>query len=147
MSLLGYKETCSRPKLKSALPPSVDGSLLAREFWTVLHAQELAAFSTGRLDNAVTLFERALKRSPFNRSWNTPLAAAYAHMGRDREAQVALGNFGGGLLSVWNMLETWPFKDVQVADRFGTGLVKAGMCCQGNVDEFVESIRKEEEVQ
>ncbi len=112
-----------------------------------LYLLGLAAFSKGRLDNAVTLFERALKRSPFNRSWNTPLAAAYAHIGRDREAQVALGNFGGGLLSVWNMLDTWPFKDVQVADRFGTGLVKAGMCCQRNVDEFVDSIRKEEKVQ
>ncbi len=52
----------------------------------------------------MTLFERAIKRSPFNRSWNTPLAAAYAHMGLDGKAQVALGKFGGGLLSVWNML-------------------------------------------
>ena len=112
-----------------------------------LYLLGLAAFSTGRLDNAVTLFERALKRSPFNRSWNTPLTAAYAHLGRDREAQVAMGNFGGGLLSVWNMLDTWPFKDAQVADRFGTGLVKAGMCCQLNVDEFVDSIRTEEKVQ
>lgn len=112
-----------------------------------LYLLGLAAFSTGRLDNAVTLFERALKRSPFNRSWNTPLAAAYAHIGRDREAQVALGNFGGGLLSVSHMLETWPFKDVQVVDRFGTGLVKVGMCCQRNVDDFVDNIRKEEKVQ
>jgi tetratricopeptide (TPR) repeat protein len=108
-----------------------------------LYLLGLVHFSTGQLDEAAALLERALERSPFNREWSAPLAAIYGHFGRDQEAQAALGNFGGGLLTVWNMLEVWPFKDAAVVDRFATGLIKAGMCCQRDVEEFIDQMREE----
>jgi tetratricopeptide (TPR) repeat protein len=109
-----------------------------------LYLLGLVRFSAAQLDQAVTLFERALERSPFNKEWNIPLTAAYAHVGRDRAAQVAMGNFGGGLLTVGNIMENWPFKDAGVAERFGSGLVKAGMCCELDVEDYVARVRQGE---
>jgi TolB-like protein len=53
----------------------------------------LAHFSMGKLEEAVTLFERALAHNPDLRGLSAPLAAAYAHLGRDKEAQLALVNY------------------------------------------------------
>jgi TolB-like protein/class 3 adenylate cyclase/Flp pilus assembly protein TadD len=103
----------------------------------------LVRFSAPQLDQAATLFERALERSPFNREWNIPLTSAYSHLGRDQEARKALGNFGGGLLTVGSILENWPFGDPEVAELFGSGLIKAGMCCERDVQEYVARVRQE----
>jgi TolB-like protein len=112
-----------------------------------LYLLGLVRFSAALLDQAVTLFERALERSPFNREWNIPLTATYAHMGQDAAARTALGNFGGGLMTVANIMENWPFKDSAVAKRFGAGLVKAGMCCEHDVEDYVARLRRGERSQ
>ncbi len=109
-----------------------------------LYLLGLVRFSAAQMDQAVTLLERALERSPFNREWNIPLTAAYTHLGQDQAARTALGNFGGGLLTVGNIMEKWPFKDAGVAERFGSGLIKAGMCCELDVEDYVARVRQGE---
>jgi tetratricopeptide (TPR) repeat protein len=102
----------------------------------------LAHFSMGQLDEATTLFERALKRSPLSRSWKAPLAAAYAHMGQDEKAQAALGDYGGGLYTVQDIMDLWPFNDMKVVERFANGIVKAGVCCEENLKRYLDDLRK-----
>jgi hypothetical protein len=62
------------------------------------------------------------------------LAVAYAHLGRDQEAQAALDKYfqrylkmwGGGLPLSFEMY-FWPFKDPEAAERVADGLLKAGL--------------------
>jgi TolB-like protein/class 3 adenylate cyclase len=102
----------------------------------------LARFSMGQLDEATTLFERALRRSPLSRSWKAPLAAAYALMGQDEKAQSALGDYGGGLYTVQDIMDLWPFDDTEVVERFANGIVKAGACCEENLKRYLDDLRK-----
>jgi TolB-like protein/class 3 adenylate cyclase len=106
-----------------------------------LYILGLARFSMGQLDEAATLFERALKRSPLSRSWKAPLAAAYAHMGQDEKAQAALGDYGGGLYTVQDIMDLWPFNDTKVLERFATGIVEAGACCKENLGRYLDDLR------
>jgi hypothetical protein len=68
-----------------------------------------------QLEEAVNMFESALTHNPELRGRSAPLAAAYAHLGRDEEARLALINY------------TNAFKDLEVADRLADGLLKAGL--------------------
>jgi TolB-like protein/predicted Zn-dependent protease len=107
-----------------------------------LYLLGLVDFSLGHLESAAALFERALKRSPFSQWWKAPLAATYAHLGRDEEARAALGDYGGGLYTVQDIVDLWPFKDVQVAGRFASGIVKAGVCCAENLTRYLADLRQ-----
>ena len=103
----------------------------------------LAKFSSGQMQDAVTAFERALDRRPIN-TWNVPLAAAYAHLGKEQEARAALRNFGGGGGSVTSVMPFWPFKDHNTRERLGVGLVKAGLCCEDTLTGYLEEFRAAE---
>ena len=107
-----------------------------------LYLLGLGHFSLGQLEKAATLFERALERSPFNRSWKAPLAAIYAHIGHAEEARAALGDYGGGTSTVRDIMDLWPFKDAGVAERFATGIVKAGVCCEENLEHYLNDLSK-----
>jgi TolB-like protein/class 3 adenylate cyclase len=107
-----------------------------------LYILGLARFSMGQLDQAATLFERALQRSPLSRSWKAPLAAAYAHIGQDEKAQAAIGDYGGGLYTVRDIMDLWPFSDTNVVERFAIGIVKAGVCCEENLRHYLDDLRR-----
>ena len=93
----------------------------------------LAHFSMGKLEEAVTLFERAHVYNPDLRGLSAPLAAAYAHLGREKEAQLALVNYRnewswwGWSPDLLRVMQFFPFKDPEVADRLADGLLKAGL--------------------
>ncbi len=107
-----------------------------------LYLLGLGHFSLVQLEKAATLFERALDRSPFNRSWKAPLAAIYAHIGHVEEARAALGDYGGGSYTVRDIMDLWPFQDAGVAERFATGIVKAGVCCEENLEHYLNDLSK-----
>ena len=89
-----------------------------------LYVLGLSHFAMGQLEEAVTLFERVHRRNPEVRRWAAPLAATYAHLGRDQEARAVLVSGATFLARVWYY---WPFKDPAVMDRFTEGLRKAGL--------------------
>ncbi len=114
----------------------------------------LARFAMGQSEKAVALLERTLSRNPDYREALLPLAAAQEHLGRDKEAENTLDRYltpiglrrsKGRYLSGWSVgwyLQRWPFRDAKIAERFGAGLVRAGMCCQQEtVTEFVERMK------
>lgn len=107
-----------------------------------LYILGLAHFSMAQLEEAAILFERAFKRSPLNQSWKAPLAATYAHMRNVEKARSALGDYGGGLYTVQDIMALWPFNDAKVAKRFAIGIVKAGVCCEENLRYYLDDLRK-----
>ena len=92
----------------------------------------LAQFVIGELNQSVILFEKALNYNPEARLWAAPLAAAYANMGREDEAQTACTIFKKAFgmdsisFTLRNIMYSWPFKDAEVVERFVDGLVSSG---------------------
>jgi len=89
----------------------------------------LAQFCVGQLQEAATSFERAHKRNPGLGAW--PLAATYAHLGREQEAADLIAEYlkrrGWKTRTVKSLLPYFPFKDPKDTDRFVEGLRKAGL--------------------
>jgi TolB-like protein/Flp pilus assembly protein TadD len=95
-----------------------------------LYLLGLAYFAMGDLDQAATLMDRALRHNPERRRMAGVLAAAYGHLGRDQEARAALDNFYSGFSGTRrlpDLMNLWPFKDPEVAERLAEGLIKAGL--------------------
>ena len=86
-----------------------------------------------QLDEAAALFERALERN--TEDWVTAgyLAATYAHLGRQEEAEAAIqkwidgGKAAEGFYPGVGYATDWGFKDWIVKKRWLDGLRKAGL--------------------
>jgi TolB-like protein len=91
----------------------------------------LAHLCSGHYEEAVTFLERALKHNAKMFRCKLPLAAAYGHLGREKEARTALTEYLEILPYMNNlrrlMLWRYRFKPSTVADRFAEGLLKAGL--------------------
>ena len=86
-------------------------------------------FCLGKLDEAASLNERALTHNPELMDPAIVLAAIYAHLGRDQEAQGMLKKLLKGeqfIPDLRTIMYMFPFKDLEVSDRFAGGLIKAG---------------------
>ncbi len=90
-----------------------------------LYLRGIAYFSMGRYEKAVNFLERALKRIPAPGQQMFPLIAAYAYLGRLKEASKAADVMAQ---THWlrDTMYRFPFKDPVVAERFVDGLSKAG---------------------
>jgi adenylate cyclase len=94
----------------------------------------ISQFCMGRFEEAATFVEKALKLNP---EWVSPaalLAATYGQLGREREARAALDIYlkkgwplPGFSPNLQAFMNSHPFKNRQVADRFAEGLIKAGL--------------------
>ncbi len=90
----------------------------------------LADFSMDQMEEAATLFERAITNNPEFYIWRAILAATYAHLGRTKAAQEEIAKFKN--FSYWTptlefAMYFFPFKDSATADRLANGLIKAGL--------------------
>jgi TolB-like protein/class 3 adenylate cyclase len=90
-----------------------------------LYLLGVAHFSMGRYEKAVSLLERALKRIPASGQHLLPLIAAYAHLGRFKEAKKA-ADVVEQTQPLQDTIYRFPFKDPVVVERFADGLFKAG---------------------
>ena len=116
----------------------------------------LAHFGMGKLREAATQFEIVMKRNPQDLQTLIPLTAAYAVSGQTEQAKAAFNKYleprGGSVdtlgtghitdLGVRFYLRTLPFRDAQAAKNLGDGLIKIGVCCQEDVEEFIDRMRK-----
>ena len=85
----------------------------------------IAYFCMEQYEKAVSFLERAFKRIPEPGQRLYPLVAAYAHLGRYKEAKKAAELWQQQLGLKYTMYH-FPFKDPEVAERFVDGLIKAG---------------------
>jgi tetratricopeptide (TPR) repeat protein len=90
----------------------------------------LIAFSEGRLEQSVELFERARAHQKYGQSFLPPLIAAYMHIGRAKEGRALSATyyeyFSTHEADLRNIMYFWPFKDENVAARLADGLLLAG---------------------
>ena len=124
-----------------------------------LYLLGLAHFSMGKLKDAAALMERAFAHNVELFGISAPLAAAYALLGEDEAATIAMKNFKDSLSSMsalmdsnkkwawWdmpptlqNVMQFFPFKNIDVSDRLAEGLVKAGL--PGQADEYYKISKK-----
>jgi hypothetical protein len=91
----------------------------------------------GEFEEAATSIERALTHNPEFSRGSGVLAACYAHLGRDKQARIALGSYKEGIIHWFHTLGFityhWPFKDLQVTERFADGLLRAGLPGQPSI--------------
>jgi tetratricopeptide (TPR) repeat protein len=90
----------------------------------------MAYFTMGKLEEALTFFKKAYRQNPEERWYAFPLAATYAHLGREQEARDTItestkGTYRSRALSSYMVY--LPFKDREIANRIADGLLKAGM--------------------
>jgi adenylate cyclase len=89
-----------------------------------------AHFCMGEIAQAATFMEQALKIHP-EAAPTIPLAAFYALLGRNQDAQAMLEmrrkKQGGRVPDVEVMMFNIPFRDRVIVDRYAVGLLKAGL--------------------
>jgi len=96
----------------------------------------LARFSLGEYEKAAALFERLLEEDPARFRVAAPLAAAYAHLGRQDKARAALKRLAEGLKTsrgpqaeprISGIVAQFPFSRPEDSARLAEGLRKAGL--------------------
>ncbi len=96
----------------------------------------LARFSLGEYEKAAALFERLLEADPARYRVAAPLAAAYAHLGRQDKARAALRRIAAGLKTspgpqagprISGIVAQFPFHRAEDRERLAEGLRKAGL--------------------
>jgi tetratricopeptide (TPR) repeat protein len=95
----------------------------------------MAHFCMGELQEAAALVEKAMRLNPENFALPVWLAVHYALLGRDQEARASLEiakkekiDFPvGSEFNLRAFMNSTPFKDRAVAERFAKGLLKAGV--------------------
>ena len=113
---------------------------------TYMYVLGMARMGLGQYDDAVAALRFAQEQYPEDRYVNLPLAAAYVNLGRDREARAALKRY----TEVWTAFKTdvdgvlnwWPFRRESDIRHFGGGLVKAGLCCEETLDDYLDRLRQ-----
>jgi hypothetical protein len=85
----------------------------------------------GQMEEAASALERALKYNPKARWPLAPLAVAYVHLNRIKDAQVTLDPISKSWPKMGYDLRLamflFPFKDPAVQKSFADGLIKAGL--------------------
>ena len=97
-----------------------------------------------------TQAEAALKRAfglnPENKNILLPLTAAYGHLDKLQEARATLKQFDEFLIywtpKIESHMQWWPFKREADVRLFGSGLVKAGLCCEEALEAYIDVIRR-----
>lgn len=91
----------------------------------------LGEAAAGRWEAAVPFMERFIKYNPKAGFGPRMLAMLYAQVGRDQEARAMLDKGTKGwpasMKNVRFMMTTFPFKDLQIMERFAEGYIKAGL--------------------
>ncbi len=99
-----------------------------------------------RYTAAEATLKSAFELNPGELEIQAHLAVAYAHLGRQEEARVALQEYTDFLIInqpiISKYMEFWPFKREADVRLFGGGLVKAGLCCDDRLETYIDLIRQ-----
>ena len=120
------------------LDPNFPGSPLV--------ALGIAQLMLERYDEAQTTLQRAVAFRPGDLGIMVPLGIAYARTDQQEEAKDALQNFGHFLFSISpnieNLMPWWPFRRETDIRLFGGGLIKAGLCCEDQLEAYIGNLRR-----
>ncbi len=129
----------------------IDPHDLARKLWRI----GMARLGMEQYDKAAAAFEGSRSRNPSLEGW--PHAATYVHLGRMEEASKTLldyirlrgwsqSNDLREALREWGtvgeLLNYYPYTHPEDVERFAGALIKLGMCCQKDVENYIARVRK-----
>ncbi len=94
-----------------------------------LYLLGLTRFSLEQMQEAAALIERALTLRPEAISWRRTLLAVYVSLGRIKEAQAQVDSARDptGVGPLRFLMHLYPFKNLEISERFADGLLKAGV--------------------
>ena len=111
-----------------------------------LFALGTAQLMLERYDEAQATLQRALAFIPEDSGIIVPLSIANARTGRQEEAKAALQNYKSIFLvnspKIENYMPWWPFMRETDIRLFGGGLIKAGLCCQDQLEVYIGKLRQ-----
>jgi TolB-like protein/class 3 adenylate cyclase len=112
--------------------------------WQNLYVLGVARIELGEFQEALAALERASTWSGAYGGTYAATVVAYAHLDRKEEAQAALQTYTDRWRwppRVERVMEYWPFwREVDIR-RFGGGLIKAGLCCEERLEEYIARVR------
>ena len=95
---------------------------------------------------AEAALKRALGLDPENKNVLLPLASAYGQLEKQEEARATLKQYDEFLIYWAPKIETymqwWPFRREADLQLFGSGLVKAGLCCEERLEAYIDVVRQ-----
>ncbi len=95
---------------------------------------------------AETTLKSAFELIPGEMNILAPLAVAYAQLGQKEEARAALQKYTDFWVNwapiIVTHIEFWPFKREADIRLFGGGLVKAGLCCEDQLESYIGRLRQ-----
>ncbi len=95
---------------------------------------------------AATTLRSAFELNPGEMEILAPLTVAYAQLGQKEEARAALKKYTDFWIlyapRIVTHMEFWPFKREADIRLFGGGLVKAGLCCEDQLEVYIGSLRQ-----
>ena len=108
-----------------------------------LYLQGIVKYSTGEVKEAVSFIEKALSENPSLPQIAPIRAAAYAQLGDLPNARKALKDFQASwtrFFHIRDVMDNFPFENLDVLNRLSDGLVKAGLV--GNPGECYKILQK-----
>ncbi len=99
-----------------------------------------------RYTAAETTLKSAFELNPGEMNILAPLTVAYAQLGQKEEARAALQKYTDFWINwapiIVTHIEFWPFKREADIRLFGSGLVKAGLCCEDQLESYIGRLRQ-----
>jgi tetratricopeptide (TPR) repeat protein len=99
-----------------------------------------------RFTAAETTLKSAFELNPEEMENLAPLAVAYAQLNKNERAKNALRKCTEFWINFAPRIEAhivwWPFKREADIRLFGGGLVKAGLCCDNKLEEYIGKLRQ-----
>ena len=111
-----------------------------------LYTLGLAHLMMQQYTDAEAALKRALGLNPENKNILLPLAVAYVRLNKQEEARDSLKEFKDFFIYYAPRIETyiewWPFKREVDIRLFGGGLIEAGLCCEEQLEAYIERVRQ-----
>jgi len=111
-----------------------------------LYVLGMAQLMMQQYTEAEAMLERGLGLNPENKNILLPLTVAYVHLDKQDQARDALKQFIDFFIlyapKIETYMEWWPFKREEDIRFFGGGLITAGLCCDEQLEAYIDRVRQ-----
>ena len=107
----------------------------------------IVAFALGDLAGAAELLARRYQRNPEDQELVPMQVSALMQIGREAEARRLFDDYEGMKHTITPRYPYWPFKDLDVFERFAQGWVAAGACCRRELEDLLKELRAKTQAQ
>jgi TolB-like protein/class 3 adenylate cyclase/Flp pilus assembly protein TadD len=107
----------------------------------------IVTFALGDLAGAAELLGRRYQRNPEDQVLVPMQVSALMQIGREAEARRLFDDYEGMKHTITPRYPYWPFKDLDVFERFAQGWIAAGACCRRELEDLMKELRAKTQAQ